>query len=223
MRERPSRIRLMETWLIIACVVAVFVIAVAVAYRSGNKHAKVLHEFAQARGWSYSRTDTQGITATVEALFPEQKFNLANVMSVESRGRKLYLFECGYRWRRGRGGSFGAAALIESDRFRVVGSHVEIVERAWSDALLLAEQVEMEDSEFAQSFIVLSKDPAAARRVARASLQQVLIEHLKAPLRNPVQIALGPSGAVLLTGQHAEPKRWLDLVELAQRLESALQ
>lgn len=213
----------LETWLIIACVVAVFVVAVVAAFRSGSKQAKLLQEFAQTRGWSYSRTDMQGITARVEVLFHEEKFNLENVMSVESGGRNLYLFECSYRTRESRRHVIlGAGGLIESDYFRSAGSHVEIIERTWVDAKLLTGQVEMGNSEFARNFIVLSKDPAAARRVVGASLQQVLVEHLKAPLRNPVRIALGPGGAALLTGPHAEPERWLDLAELARRIESAL-
>lgn len=209
--------------LLIAGVFAVFIGAAVLAIRSNMKRSEALQELARARGWAYSRSDTLGLTARVEALFRDVDFDLSDVMVVESGDRKMHLFECAYGTGARRGKHFGAAILIESDRFRTVGSQMEILERVWSDALLLADQVEMEDSEFAQSFIVQSKDPAAAKRVAaHAPVQRLLVEHLKAPLHNPVRIALGPSGAVLLTALHAEPERWFDLVELARRLESAL-
>jgi hypothetical protein len=45
---------------------------------------------------------------------------------------------------------------------------------------------------------------------------------VKAPLYNPVRIALGTSGAVVLTGYTGEHERWLDLVALATRIEATL-
>jgi len=211
------------TLLIIACVVGVFIAAAVMAFRSGRKHAKAVEEFAQARGWTYSRTDAQGLAAKVERLFPEETFSLDNIMTVESGERNVFLFDCGYNYREyRRGRRFGTACMIESDRFRSVGSPVEIIARTWVDEKLLSRQVEMGNTEFARNFIVLSKDTASAAKTVGESMQAVLVEHMKTPLYYPVRIALGTSGAVLLTGYTGERERWLDLVALARRIEATL-
>jgi hypothetical protein len=109
------------------------------------------------------------------------------------------------------GGSFGTACLIVSDRFQSVGPRAEIIARTWADKALLSGQVDMGDTEFARSFIVRSKDPASAKAAIGEGMQEALLRHTKAPLYNPVRIAVGPSGAVVLTGYQAEPERWRDL------------
>lgn len=211
------------TLLIIVCVVGVFAAAVILAARSGSKRAKWLQEFARSHGWGYSRTDTQGLKAKVEDLVGDQKFSLGSIMTVESGTRKVFLFDCGYSYRDyPQGGNFGTGCLIESDRFQSIISRVEIIARTWVDKSLLSDQIEMGDTEFGRNFMVLSKDPALTSQIVSGSLQTVLLMHKKAPLYNPVRISLGRMGGVILTGYHAEPERWLDLVELARQIESAL-
>jgi hypothetical protein len=213
-----------ETLLIIVCVVGVFIAALFFAIRSGAKRASLMRDFARSRGWTYSRADTQGLSLKVDDLFPDQQFRLDNVMTVEAGARSLFLFDCGYHYRdkpRG-GGSFGTGCLIESTKFRIVGSRTEIVARNWIDAALLPDQVDMGDAEFSRNFIVLSKDPMAAQQVVTGALQEALVAHRQSPLFNPVRIGLNAGGAVLLTGLTAEPERWTDLVELARRIEASL-
>jgi len=115
-----------------------------------------------------------------------------------------------------------SVCLIESSRFRSVGSRVEIIARTWTDEKLLPGQVDLGDSKFARNFLVLSKDAASARQILNESLQAVLLAHLRKPLYNPVQIALGTGRAALLTGYIAEPERWHDLVDLGRQIESAV-
>jgi hypothetical protein len=219
----------LETPLAIAFVVGIFVVAVVMAKRSSSKYTKAVQEFAQVQGWSYSDSlnDTQGITqglnAKAEELFPEEKFDVRTIMTVESGRRSVFLFDGWYGYR-GRGKKhLGNGCVIESNRFRSVGSQVEINPRNRLDGILLSGQVDMGDSEFAQHFIVQSKDATSVKKIIGESMQAVLLEHMKAPLFNPVRIAIGTSGAVLLTGYHAEPERWLDLVDLARRIESTLE
>jgi hypothetical protein len=211
------------TVLTILGIAAVFIAAVIIALRSGRKHERAIRELAQAQGWSFSGNVTQEHTAQVEELFPEEKFNLAYIMIVETGTRKLFLFDGSYHHRAGRAAARPASVcLIESSRFRSVSSRVEIIARTWLDAKLLPGQVDMGDSEFARNFIVLSKDPATARHTLNDGLQAVLLAHWSKPLYNPVQIALGTGRAALLTGYVAEPERWHDLVDLGRQIESAV-
>jgi hypothetical protein len=211
------------TVLTIVGIAGVFIAAVIIASRSARKHEKAIREFAQAQGWSFSRNDTQEHAAQVEELFPEEKFNLAYIMTVESGSRKLFLFDGSYHHReRSSGAQLASVCLIESSRLRSVGSRVEIIVRTWTDAKLLPGQVDMGDSEFARNFIVLSKDAGSAKQILNQSLQAVLLAHRSKPLYNPVQIALGTGRAALLTGYIAEPERWQDLVDLGRQIESAV-
>jgi hypothetical protein len=210
------------TALTVVCIVAVFVAATIFAIRSGRKHEKAIRELAKAQGWGFARNETQEHTAQVEGLFPEEKFNLGYVMTVESGRRKLFLLDGTYGNRAGRyGGHLVSVCLVDSSQFRSVSSPVEIISRTWTDEKLLRGQVDMGDSEFARNFIVLSKDQASARQTVNDSVQAVLLAHLHKPLYNPVRIGLGTGRAVLLTGYIAEPERWLDLVDLGRQIESA--
>ena len=214
----------MSTPLIITAVVVAIVALIVLAGRSNTKHAKSVERFASTQGWGYSRIDTQGLSGRVEELFVEEKFTLTNIMTVESGVRNVFLFDCVYSYRNsGRPGNFGTACLILSDPFKRVGTGVEIIARTRADVLLLSDQVDMGNTEFARHFIVQAKDAAAAHRIVNAKMQDMLLEHTKSPLFNPVRIGLGPSGAVLLTGYHAEHERWHDLVKLAYQVESTLE
>jgi hypothetical protein len=92
---------------------------------------------------------------------------------------------------------------------RDVAGRGSAIDLADADSLITCEHVD--DTEFARSFIVLSKDPASAKAAIGEGMQEVLLRHMKAPLYDPVRIALGTSGAVVLTGYQAEPERWRDL------------
>ena len=213
----------METVLIIAAVVGVFVIAVIFAVRSNNKRASMIEDFARKRGGSYSRTDTQGLSKKIDAFFPDETFRLDNIVTVETGNRTVIFFDSEYHYReRRRGGSFATGCLIESNRFRTAGASMEIVARNWVNAATVADQVELGSAAFSRDYIVVSKDRVSASKTLTAALQEVLAAHRQSPLFNPVRIGLGANGAVLLTGLNAEPERWQDLVDLARKIEASL-
>ena len=211
------------TILIIVCVISVFAIALFYAARSNTKRGSMIQDFARAHGWNYAKTDIQGLSAKIDPYFPDSVFHLDNIVTIGSNGSSIHFFDCGYHYReRRRGDMFGNGCVIESDRFRTVHTQLEIVARNWADAAMLSDQVAWEDSEFFRNFIVISKDQAAAREVLSTAVQQVLLEHCRKPLFNPVRISITKNGAVILTGLNAEPERWLDLIDLAQRVEAGL-
>ena len=51
----------------------------------------------------------------------------------------------------------------------------------------------------------------------------ILLEHLNSPDYRPAQIAIGPGGAVLLTALTTEHERWHDLINLARKIDAAVQ
>ena len=169
--------------------------------------------------------DTLGLKARVEDLFYDQQFDVNTVRTIETGARHLYLFDCYYHFRVGQSakGRFGTACLIQSDAFKRVRSPVLLCERIWTDAWLLSDQVDMGDSPFARAFIVQSKDSVGAKETLNGSVQAILFEHLNATNFNPVEVAIGPGGAVSLTGLTAEHERWHDLLDLARRIEAAMQ
>lgn len=211
------------TLLAVVCVAGVFIVALILAIRYGRKHESAMRELAQSQGWSFRRGDTAEYVAKLEELFPDQRFTLRYVMTVESGSRSVVLLDgmCRGRWDQ-NGGLTAAVCLIESSRLRSVGPRVEIIRRTWTDEKLLSGQVEMGDTEFARKFIVLSADPASAKRTVSERLQPVLLAHMQRPLYNPVQIALGTGKAALLTWSVVEPERWRDLVHLAREIEAAV-
>jgi len=99
---------------------------------------------------------------------------------------------------------------------------VEITTRDWTEAMI-SDKVDMGQSPFAQKFLVLSRDPAAAKEIINQSIQSILLEHAQNPLCNPVSITIGPGGAVVLTGSTLEHERLQNLIDLARRIESAVE
>jgi len=224
-----------QTWLtlkipiIVITIIVSLTVLVVIISRFSKKQEKAEKEFAQSQGWIYTESynDPQGLTealkARLEKVCPEKEFNLNNNMTVESGRRSVFLFSCWYRVRDwGRKTSLGSACLIMSGRFGSVSSQVDISGRSRIDGVLLSNQVDMGDSEFARKFIVTSKDPASAKKVVNESLQAVLLDHEREPLID-AEINIGPGGAVVLKWGQAVPEQWLALVELARRIESAFE
>lgn len=212
-----------STLIIIVCIVSVFALAVYCAYRTSKKHEEAVQAFARSHGWDYARFDKQGIKQKVEAVFTTEEFDPTFIVTVENGQHNLFLFNCGYNNRehrksRGR----GTACLIESPSFRSLKQTVEIFPYSWIDEKLGSGEVKMDNPEFNKKFIVLSKDPEAAKQIVNSGLQAVLLEHAAKPIYNPVRIGLGPSGAVLMSGENAEPARWLDLIELSRKVEGVI-
>lgn len=216
----------LETLLQVLFVVGIFAVVLVYAIRWNRAHTKAETEFAQAQGWTYTlaHNDPHGLTKRIadslERVAPERKFDLQSIMTVESGWRKVFLFRGRYRrmyrmreWE--RKDNPGSACLIQSNRFKSVGSHVEIRWRHGGGT---------DDSEFARHFTVSSRDPAAAKEIVNESIQEVLLEHKKAPLAESAEdlvIAIGPGGVVVSMWGRASSDQWLQLLDLCRRIESA--
>lgn len=225
-----------ETVLQVLVVVGIFAVALVYAIRWNRAHSKAEVEFAEAQGWTYTlaHRDPHGLAERVEAglkkVSPEKKFDLETIMTVESGWRRVFLFRCNYskaEWAAGKT-SPASGCLIQSNRFKSVASHVEVTwkpERGHgADAALPSRQAGRDDSEFARYFNVRSSDPASAKETVSESIQEVLLEHRKAPLVESAEslaIAIGPGGGVALMWGNASPEQWLQLLDLCRRIESA--
>jgi hypothetical protein len=215
-----ARLTLPQGLLIALAAVVVFGGALWLAYRSQRKGAQLFEAFGKTRGWAYSRTDTQGLAANMQALIPSERYTFDNILISEEPGRKVILFECGYRRADlQKVNSFGTGCLVEAPAFAKVKGPVEVVGRTWADAALLGGKAPLGRPEFDGAFIVLAGEPGLATSVVGPELQNLLLAHAAAPLFNPVRLVIGPSGAVVLTGYPADPERWDDLVNLAKRVE----
>ena len=192
----------------------------------GRKELQAAQEYAQSQGWDFSPDDTLGLKERVsDILFGLKNIDVRHIRTVETGQRSLYLFDCSYKYQYETSRmsySYGVACMIQSERLRSVSASVEIFSRDWSE-VMESDKVDMGRTPFAEKYILLSKDPEKAKVVVNETVQAVILEHLKKPLSNPVSISLGPAGAVVLTGRTAEPERLQDLVDLARRIESAVE
>ncbi|MDI6771973.1 MAG: hypothetical protein QME77_05225 [bacterium] len=225
----------LETLLQALFVVGIFAVALVYAIRWNRAHTKAETEFAQAQGWTYTlaHNDPHGLTKrladSLERVAPERKFDLQSIMTVESGWRRVFLFRGRYRrmyrvreWE--RKDNPGSACLIQSNRFKSVGSPVEIRWNYRADADPPPRGVGAGDSEFTWNFTVSSRDPASAKETVNESIQEVLLEHKKAPLVESAEslaIAIGPGGVVAMMWGYASPEQWLQLLDLCRRIESA--
>ena len=210
--------------LIIIAVIAFLAGVIALARNQEQKELQAAQEYAQAQGWGFSRNDTQGLkTRAEEILWDLRNIDLYYIRTVETGQRSLYLFDCSYNHEKetaSRSYSHGVACLIQSERFSPAIVPVDIVGRDWTE-VMIPDKVDMGQSPFAEKFLVLSKNPAAAQQTVSPAIQAIMLEHLQKPLHNPVSVSLGPGGAVVLTGRTDEPERLQELIDLARRIESA--
>lgn len=224
-----------QTWLTLKIPVIVITILVGLTAlvvfisRISKKLEKEEKRLAQSQGWIYAEryNDPQRLTeklkARLEKVCPEKEFRWNGSMTVESGRRNVLLFDCWYRVRDwGPKENHGFACLIEAERFGSVSSQVDISGRSSIDGLLLSNQVEIGNPEFARNFIVTSKDPTSARRVVSESLQAVLLDSTRMPL-DYREINIGPGGAVIIAGAYKSLEEWLALVDLARRIESTFE
>ena len=211
--------------LIIIGVIGFIAGVLALARYQSQKELKAAQEYAQAQGWSFSRYDTQGFKERVAGIWWNFNFDLQYIRTVETGQRSLYLFDCSYKHKEATARtsySDGTACLVQSDRFRSVTVPLEIVTRDWTE-VMISDKVDMGQSPFAEKFLVLSKDPGPAREIVNASIQAIMLEHLKKPLYNPVGVSLGPGGAIVLADRTFEHDLLQDLLDLARLLESAVE
>ena len=200
-----------------------------VASLSNKKNEKVEKEFALAQGWGYSakNNDTAGvlskISAILERVSPEKKYDVNTVMTVGSEKRAFFLFGCWYNERGASKYKLGSACLIESEQLRRMVTQVDIVPRTGMDSVLLSRQVDMGDSECARGYIVSAREPAEAHKVINESMKAMLVEYRNSPdFHGNFEIMLGPGGVVILRFAQILPEEWLSLLDLARHLESAM-
>ena len=152
-------------------------------------------------------------------------FELRNIRTIETGNRNLYLFDFSYLFKKDidpDGYSYGTACLIVSDRFKSGDEFVNICRRDWTE-VMISDKVDMGESLFAQKFLVLSKNPFKAKEIVNYSIQEIMFNHLKKPLINPVSVYISPGGATVLTGRTEKPERLHDLIDLARRIEAAME
>jgi hypothetical protein len=89
--------------------------------------------------------------------------------------------------------------------------------------VITSDKVDMGDSPFTEKFLVLSENSGRAREIVNESIQSILLEHDKKPLFNPVKVAVGPAGAVLMADRTFEHERLQDLLALARQIEAAIE
>jgi hypothetical protein len=229
-----ERISIFEIWnspvwlrikvpVIIIGVIGFLAGVIALARYQEHKEVRAAQEYAQAQGWEFSRNDTQGLQARAEVILRRLKnIYIYNIRTVETGQRNLYLFNCTYNYEEDsarRSAFYGVACMVLSGRFSRATEPVEIVNRDWSE-VMISDKVDMGQSPFAEKFLVLSKDPAAAKAAVSEALQEIMLEHLQKPLCNPVSVSLGAGGAVVMTGRTNEPGHLQELLEFARRIES---
>lgn len=211
--------------LIIICVVGFLSGIIAFARYEGRLELQKVREYADAQGWRFTQDDPEGLTAQIANIWRDLKYDLHYVRTVETGRRRLYLFDCSYKHKDYSGRSSpsrGTACLVQSERFLFIKAPVEIVTRDWTETMI-SDKLDMGDSSFAQKFLVLSKNPASARKAVNESLQAIMLEHLGKPLHNPVAVTIAPGGAIVLTDRTFEHDRLQDLIALARQIEAAVE
>jgi hypothetical protein len=186
---------------------------------------RAVQEYAQSQGWGFERFDSQGLKERIDSIWWDLSVDPYYIRTIETGQRSLCLFECSYKRKKATAKTsfyYATACLVNSDRFRSVTVPVEIVPRDWTE-VITSDKVAMGDSPFTEKFLVLSENPGRAREIVNESIQSILLEHDKKPLFNPVKVAVGPAGAVLMADRTFEHERLQDLLALARRIESAVE
>ncbi len=220
-----AKVKITIIVLAVICLIAAILVYTSDASR---KYLQASQDYAQSQGWSFSRDDTQGLKTGAEALFFEDLFNLSNVRTVETGKKQIYLFDCTYRRRnapaRSNQSSRGLACMIVSDRFKSIMAPVLIYSRQWVIGMN-DDRVEIKTMPFADQFAVFSKDPAAAKAIVNHALQSVIYELEGKSAFLPVQIAVGPGGAMVIAGvstPSTEPSDIQEMISLIRRIESVM-
>ncbi len=149
---------------VILCIAGAFVGAVIYAARSNARRKALLQRFAASQGWSFQAADGDGLSARIEAFFPDELFQLDNITTIETGARAVRFFDCQYRLRERRsGGSFGTGCILESPRFRSLGTAVDIVARSRINAAALTNRVDVGDAEFSKTLHRDREGPVVCR------------------------------------------------------------
>jgi hypothetical protein len=211
--------------LIVIGVIGFLTSIIAFARYEGRLELQKVREYADAQGWTFTPDDPEGLSAQIANIWWDLKYNLYYVRTVETGSRRIYLFDCSYKHKEAAGRSSdarGTACLVQSERFIFTKAPVKIVTRDWTE-VMVSDKLDMGDSPFAQKFLVLSKNQAAARKTVTESIQAIMLEHLKKPLHNPVGVFIAPGGAIVLTDRTFDHERLQDIIDLARQIEAAVE
>lgn len=87
-------------------------------------------------------------------------------------------------------------------------------------SLMTWDEIAMENTLFAEKYLVMSEDPAMAREIVNESVQSILLDYIGKPGYTPASIIIGPGGAVGMTQKDLKHERLQDLIDLARRVET---
>lgn len=213
--------------IIILVVIAFLLVLFAYLRYEGQKELQAVQRYSEAKGWSFShRDETQEIKIRVEKIFRDFEFDDPYwIRTVETGKRNIFLFNCSYKHREASAkfrSSNKIACLIQSERFPPTGIPVTIGIKEWRGdmlSLMCWAEVPMENSLFAEKFLVLSEDPAMASETVNESIQSMLLDYVRRPDYTPASITIGPGGTVVMTQEDLRYERLQDLIDLACRIE----
>lgn len=214
-----------KTPLIILGVVGFLAALLAYISYENRRERQAIERYAQSQGWDFAVDAADDIKSAVEKILYDLDIRMQYIRTVDKGERAIHLFDCSYRQKKAGArvnDSYGTACLVQSQRFSAVTVSLEIIERDWTE-VMISEKVDMDQSPFAENFLLLCKDPVPAQIIVNESLKSVLLEHARNELYNPVSITIGPGGVVVLTGRTREPERLQDLIKLALRIEAAME
>ncbi len=205
------------------CVVGVLAAAVVYAARSNSRRAAGVREAAARRGWTFSPTDEEGLSARIDRFFPDERFRLDSIVGARPGAEAVRLFACSHHTRDQPGNSrYSTGGLIESSRFAAIGARVEILPRSRINEATVGSVLPLGSPGFSQSFLVVGQDRAAAERALTGALQAAVLAHGRSPLFQQMVLVLDGTGAVVLVGPNADPQEWEALVGLLRAVEAAV-
>jgi hypothetical protein len=193
-----------------------------------RKDQQAALSYAQSQGWEFSAwDDTHGIKTAVEKIFRDFKFDSPHYMRIVETGqRTVSLFNCSFIYKESarRWNTKKIACLIQSERFQSIASPLTILIQEWRNLgfeLMRWPEVPIENPVFGKKFLVVSDNPAMAKKIVNESMQSMLIEYVGKTDYTPVSITIGTGGVVVMTEQNVKQERLRDLIDLAHQIERA--
>ena len=215
----------LKTPLIVIGGIALFIVLIAWLRASNQKRLEDLQQYCMEQGWTFSLNDTLGLKDRVEQIFYDRKFEPSCIRTVETGNRAIYLFDC---WHKHKNAAVrvrehrATCCLIESGQFRPVMEPLVITEYLLINETLLGEVLTLNDSPFSRKFVVHARAPNDARQTLTPALQAIILQYKEKFSDTYLHIAIGSSGAVLMTEETLDHDRWQDIIALALAIETTV-
>jgi hypothetical protein len=196
---------------------------IAFIRHQGQREVQIAQEYAEKQGWEFSQTASPDFSARVKEIVNELDIDMYYVRTVETRNRKIWIFNCTYRDKEAssrKSYSYGTACLIESHRFQSTEMPVSIELRDWTE-VMTSDKVDMGKTPFGEKFLVLSKDAEVAHRLVNEVIQSVMLQYFADEDSGRLSVTLGNRGAVLLTSRITDQDQLQDLLKWACMIEEA--